>query len=53
MHVIDYRHIYALAAIRSSAPNPIPVAKGAILYYMTVLAYLFRICCEYGGEGDG
>ena len=48
-----YRQIYTPAAIRSSAPNPMSVAKGAILYYTTALDNFYPMCCEYGNEGDG
>lgn len=48
-----YRQVYTPAAIRSSAPNPMSVAEGAILYYTTALDNFYHMWCEYGSEGNG
>lgn len=53
MYVIGYRQIYALTATKSSAPNPIPIAKGAESNNIKCghLIHLFLTSWEYGSEG--
>ena len=56
MHVIGHRQDYALAAIRSSVSNPIPVAKGVgsynIKYGCSVSLFPYMLRHEDEGHGE-